>query len=730
MRRKKRILGALMMVTALIIMLLPVSEADAESSASDFKMSGSTLVRYVGTEKNVSIPSTVEVIGRGAFENNTNIELVVVPNTVKKIESYAFWGCDNLDTVVLGKGLTEVGDYTFTNCKGLVQMTIPSTVTSIGIQAFADCVNLKDISIPAETIDIHESAFDGCARLTIHCDTGSVAEAYAKSFYERQKEMPEYEDVPDYNNPSDGTNGAVTPSPAPEEPAVPTPEPTEEGNMLGSTQIVGNMAVVFINNTQPHVFEEEKKTEETVPVQSTEESPSDEVNPPEEGEQPEEGTSVYDIDTAIPKYTIVDGKIVADQAYYRSEDLDNMVLPDGITEIGQFSFARSSLSSVVLPTGVETIGYGAFYHCASLGDVSLPNTVMCVEPKAFIYTLWVESFLNGSDGTEGDFLTEGGVLVAYRGNSAAVTIPEGVRVIAGEAFQDHTEIESVSLPNSLLVVGEGAFEGCSNLNQISFGRNVEEIKDRAFYGNAITAISLPASVKKVGLQAFGNAVITYEGREAEYTYETSATRLSNESYRVYARSDAQEPGVTVTGLDGTFASLEGADRDYTLTIELQEDRGAMADAFARLFQTGVPEDMVIYDLTLTDASGVPLTKLGRQALSVVIPVPEALRGQELKLVTLDRNGQLEAVAAEQVTMDGVESLRFQTNHLSLYGIYGTGAPEEERVLMEINVDVNNLSAAPEKVFLLWQRPQLWFGSALFVIGLIILLTGIRKYHSR
>ena len=138
MKRKKRITGALITVVLLIIMLLPVSEADAETSASDFKMEGSTLVKYRGTEKNVTIPNTVEVIGRSAFEDNTNIELVVVPNSVTRIEPYAFWGCDSLDTVVLGKGLSEVGDYSFAGCKGLVQMSIPSNAISIGIQAFGD----------------------------------------------------------------------------------------------------------------------------------------------------------------------------------------------------------------------------------------------------------------------------------------------------------------------------------------------------------------------------------------------------------------------------------------------------------------------------------------------------------------------------------------------------------------------------------------------------------------
>ena len=103
MRRKKRILGALLMIVALIIMQLPVSEADA-ASASDFKMEGDTLVSYRGTERTVSVPDAVQVIGREAFEGNDYVEMVVIPNSVKRIDPYAFWGCDKLERVVLGSG--------------------------------------------------------------------------------------------------------------------------------------------------------------------------------------------------------------------------------------------------------------------------------------------------------------------------------------------------------------------------------------------------------------------------------------------------------------------------------------------------------------------------------------------------------------------------------------------------------------------------------------------------
>lgn len=641
MKRKKIKTAVWVLLAALITMLFPVSEADAAASASDFRIEGSTLVKYRGTEKNVSVPDTVTTIGRSAFEDDKNIELVVLPNSVKNIEPYAFWGCDNLDTVVLGKEIASIGDYAFAGCKGLVQMTVPASVTSIGIQAFGDCANLADITIPRQTADIHETAFVGCIRLTIHCDPGSAAEKYAEDFYERQKNMPGYGEALEEPLPPEETDGDA--------PSTPAPQPTETpeellGALLGSTRVVGNHAVILADNRQLQVLGGRQETE---------------------GEETEEPDSF----SAPSKFCIVDGALVADQAYYRSDKLGDVSLPEGIKEIGQFGYARSSLTSVVLPEGTEKIGYGAFYHCDRLESVTMPDTVVCVEPKAFEHSKWVEDFLQGDAG-EGDFLVEGGVLAAYRGKQAEVKIPQGVRVIAGEVFRGHEEIESLFLPDSLLVIGEGAFEGCSNLDKIVFGNKVEEIKDRAFRGSALKEITVPASVKRLGIMAFGDALITYEGREAEYVYEESATRLANGDYRIYRNTEEETAGVTVSGMEGVSASLKEADRGYALEVTLPEDVSAMENAFQRCYSAGIPEDMTVFGLTLTDASGIPLTKLGTQSLTVEFPVPEELRGQSLRLFAVDRNGQLEVLASEETSAEGVETLRFTVNQLYLFGICG------------------------------------------------------------
>lgn len=693
MMGKRKLWGVLFIITALVIMQLPVSEADAATSASDFKMEGSTLVKYVGTETTVSVPNTVEIIGESAFEENDYVQKVVLPDSVKQIKEYAFWGCDRLSTVTLGKGLTEIGDYSFTNCKGLKEMTIPSNVKSIGIQAFADCVNMTDITIPYQVTQIHDTAFDGCSRLVIHAETGSYADKYALEFADKQEEMPEYEDVPDYPNGDsivDDSNG--------EEPQVTEEDGTDiaeqEGNLLGSTQIVGNQAVVFIDNTSATVIGGMQSEEHNDGYHS-------ESNQGDISENISESDKEKD---GFPKYTIVDGKIVADQAYYRNSSLTEVNLPAGIEEIGQFSFARSSVSRITIPEGVKTIGYGAFYHCKQLSEIALPSTIETVEPKAFTHSLWMEQFLEGGD----EYLISGNVLIAYKGQGSTVLIPEGVTVIAAEAFKGNTQIQEVVFPDSVRIIGEDAFANCSALSELTFGENLQKIKDRAFYGCALEEVVLPDSLQEQGLQVFeDNVTVRYQGDAPQQTHETSAERLSNEGYR-NLMPETLEPGVSVDGIQGGYAQLEGALRRYTVNISMEnqaenatdvlesydsESSDKLRKAYQRALGTTLPQNAVCYTMRLTDGSDIPLTKLGKQKLVIRIPVPDGLQTENICVAALDRNGQLEKISAERVLVDGVNYVKFSTNKPSDFVVYGNGTMyDESTVVSEESVTFSSMSA--------------------------------------
>ena len=434
MNHKKWMAVIALAVTALILTHLPLSEADAAASASDFQTQGSTLVKYRGTEERVTIPDTVEVVGESAFENNQKVQFVVIPKSVKRLDAYVFWGCNNLEEVVLGKGLTAVDEYSFAGCTGLKQITIPENIQSIDAQAFAGCVNLTDIYIPATVTGIAEDAFLNCDNVTIHADEGSVAAQFSQKLAEQKNRDPLVTAAP-VQTPTAVSRPDTQATTEPVSTATPAPVATPvPGNVLGSTIIVGNHALVMVH-----------PGEEKVQQGYTE---------PEAGQETGEEQDI----TAETE----NGKI-PEWMYYRNQSVSAVTIPEGTTEIGRFAFSRSSLRTVTIPEGVTVIDYAAFYHCDNLDNVILPDTVNTVGAKAFTHTGWLDDF---EENSMDDFLISGDILVAYKGNLPEVVIPNGVRVIAEEAFRNHTELKKVHLPASVTDIGNDAFpEGIEIINE-------------------------------------------------------------------------------------------------------------------------------------------------------------------------------------------------------------------------------------------------------------------------
>lgn len=56
-------------------------------------------------------------------------------------------------------------------------------------------------------------------------------------------------------------------------------------------------------------------------------------------------------------------------------------------------------------------------------------------------------------------------------------------------------------------------------------------------------------------------------------------------------------------------------------------------------------------------------------MEVMMSLPQQFQNQDLRLVTLDRNGQLEFL---DFVNDG-QQIQFSTDYLSVYGIYGSGS---------------------------------------------------------
>lgn len=648
-----------------------------------------------------------------------------VPSTVSEIAGYAFWGNPYLEHITLGSGLYEVPAYAFSNCMNLKEVDIPFPTRSIEAKAFEDCVNLKKVAIPDSVTRISDTAFDGCPLVTIEASPGSYGAEYALLLKKTEVEEVEYEDVQPVQiiNEADlADEKTVVQAPAtvqstPESDATPLPtigavtESYFPPNLLGESSIVAGSAMIFIDNRKPTVLNGKQTIEKPLGENTLVE------NLLVENEQ--KGKD-------FPKYTIVGDTKIAALAFYQQKEMEAYQIEDNIREIGEFAFARSGITETVIPDGVTSIGYGAFYHCDSLEKVTIPDSVTEIEPYAFAQTPWQET----TQTEDYPFLVVGdGILIAYAGSESVVNIPTKVKQIGPGVFKDHMGITAVNIPSSTQIIGEEAFMDCRNLKTVNGGKNLVEIRDRAFMNCPLSQVVIPATVEKIGLGAYalsdGTDTVTFEGTQLPIlTTAQGAKRLANDEYRTYAFKQIRTAIVpTDTTIEGTvletgtygfngivcdeagnlladnqagvptsaatgitmlidsknipadaansMATIPGKEGNFILSIQDSEDAFAqITAAYGELYGGREPVNLSAYEISLYDATGsIPITRLGKQYMRIQVPMPKGVAVDGLHVVSLDEDGQLEAVEHRIVTMEDGDYLQFLTSHFSPFGIY-------------------------------------------------------------
>ena len=74
------------------------------------------------------------------------------------------------------------------------------------------------------------------------------------------------------------------------------------------------------------------------------------------------------------------------QVDFFENKLEEIIIPDGVTEIGDSAFAGcKNVKEIKLPETLETIGYCAFESCTGLESIKIPSKVKTIEQEAFGY---------------------------------------------------------------------------------------------------------------------------------------------------------------------------------------------------------------------------------------------------------------------------------------------------------------------------------------------------------
>ena len=145
----RKVIGALLLVTAILVTQIPAVDLSAAPN-SDFQIDKTKLVKYTGTATSVSIPSTVTTIGAEAFAGNTTLTSISIGENVTEIEYGAFKDCSYLSNVKLSDSLTTIGNAVFSNNTSLKRIALPKNLKELGSGVFAGCDNLTTIEISTE----------------------------------------------------------------------------------------------------------------------------------------------------------------------------------------------------------------------------------------------------------------------------------------------------------------------------------------------------------------------------------------------------------------------------------------------------------------------------------------------------------------------------------------------------------------------------------------------------
>ena len=424
---------------------------------------------FSGTQiRRITLPSTLRVLGNGAFDSCKYLDRVgsrqtiratgpgeglrepchgeaVLPDTLEKVGRYAFANCHRIRMIWVGDRLDAddlrqqyvfdsvvvllvkmlVGNRLLFDLRRLKDVAIPEGVQEIGEQWFKS-TKVESVIIPASVTVIGEEAFYGCKNLKrVTFAPRSRLRTIRKRCF---------------------MNCGI------EEITLPKALKEIHGDALSCEQL-RKICV-------------------------------------------EEGCEVNLSWAGIPDYTYVhlpSEPMIGKTSVAGMLRCGHVVIPDGIERIGSYWFWETGITGVELPVSVREIGVNAFYNCKHLYSVQFA-------PGSNLEKIGAGGFCNSAiyymnipkNVTE---IQEGAFSNCRR--LEKITFEEGskMKTIRQYAFSGCIRLGDTSLPEGLESIELGAFESCKSLSSVQLSDGLVTLGVRCFAASGLWQIVLPKSVR-------------------------------------------------------------------------------------------------------------------------------------------------------------------------------------------------------------------------------------------
>lgn len=490
-----------------------------------------TLLQYTGTATEIVIPDGVTVISKRVFYENTTIVKVVIAASVTLIEDYAFYGCTNLVSVTIGENVTSIDGNAFYNCYKLVEVYNRSSLEvktsnnngyvgyyALNIYSSEDGSKLVDENGYVFYNDVDRKillGYTGAEKDLIIPNT--ITEIYRYAFYYRE----------------DLTSVKISDS-------VTSIGPWAFAHCSGLTNVeigdnvstIDYQAFCFCDEVTNFTIGKSVSVIESSAFNSTN------IN------------NLYYTGNIADWCNISfaderSSPVAVCSKFYINEILveGEIVIPNTVTEIKPYAFMEwEFVTKIVIPDSVTKIGYYAFYGCAPMKNITIPDSIISIDIRVFDYcgnlqyNEYDKAYYLGNESNP--------YLVLIKAKDKYITdclVHENTKLIYYQAFNNCSNLLSVTIGDNIVQVGNSAFSGCENLTDvyitdienwckigfnssssnplhngaklyldgqlsenITIPESITEIKNNAFYGCSLKNINLPNNIEEVSASAFTN----------------------------------------------------------------------------------------------------------------------------------------------------------------------------------------------------------------------------------
>ena len=315
-------------------------------------------------------------------------------------------------------------------------------------------------------------------------------------------------------------------------------------------------------------------------------------------------------------------KVIQTDAFSYCKKLKKIDLPKYANEIQDYAFAQSAIENIVLPNGITYLGELLFYRCENLKTVKIPNTVTCVRPHAFVYCTSLQSII----------------------------IPDSINHFDDSlTFKDCVNLRSITIGSGLEnndYMCDGTdnsyFYGCSSIESITVSNNNRNYcsMNGVLYSKDKKKLLLYPPAKKDKEYVIPNGVetIDYTFSNCKYlktiTIPSSVDDIGNSlDVAGIGYCNGKIPGFTIKGYKGTAAERYARNNDFNF-VQLQV----------------VPTSVALNKTTLTLDTGKTSTLKATVYPSNAANKKCTWSSSNTRVATVDGNGKVTAKASGTATI--------------------------------------------------------------------------------